>query len=210
MDIALGRAEDFTRKLMGFAQRVKLEPAPVNMREVISDVVRIMRSIGHDIRVTAQVDQRLTVLGDRPQLQQVLQNLVNNAVDAMPGGGRLTITGEALTQGTDHELPGPVAVISVTDTGSGMDAETTERAFEPFFTADPAGKGPGLGMAFSHGIIKGHGGMIQIFSQEGRGTTVRVLLPLMQVSHEQATADTRRAVPRVELKREPGGDDPER
>lgn len=207
MDIALGRAEGFTRKLMGFAQRVKLDPAPINMREVIGDVVRIVRGIGHDIHVEARVEQRLPVLGDRPQLQQVLQNLVNNAIDAMPGGGRLTIGGEVLPEGTSQELPGPAAVISVTDTGSGMDAKTTARVFEPFFTADPSGKGPGLGMAFSHGIIRGHGGTIEVYSKEGRGTTVRVLLPLMQVSHEQATTDTRRSVPKIELKQEPGGDD---
>ncbi len=207
MDIALGRAESFTRKLMGFAQRVKLEPAPVNMREVIGDVVRIVRGIGHDIHVEARVDQRLTVMGDRPQLQLVLQNLVNNAIDAMPGGGRLTIGGTMLDEGTE-ELPGPAVVVSVTDTGSGMDAKTTARIFEPFFTADPAGKGPGLGMAFSHGIIKGHGGTIEVFSKEGRGTTVRALLPLMQVSHEQATADTRRAVPKIELsEQEPEGEE---
>jgi signal transduction histidine kinase len=209
VDVAVRRAVDLTRQLMGFSQHVKLQPEEVKLGRVVADVLRLT---GQDaekrIAIKTKLDTELTVLGDRPQLQQVLMNLVFNAIDAMPDGGTLSLGLARLPEHTESaEIRGPVATVTVADTGEGMDRETLERAFEPFFTTKPAGMGSGLGLAFAHGVVRGHGGTITIQSEVGVGTTVRIFLPLMELTREQARADTRRAVPVVFVKDRDEGDD---
>jgi signal transduction histidine kinase len=200
VDVAIQRAADLTRQLMGFSQHVKPQPEPVDLELVIADVLRLTRQdAGKGITIETNVDADLIVLGDRLQLQQVLMNLVLNGIDAMPHGGTLGVSGARLSEPTGTEIHGPVAVISVTDTGVGMEPETLERVFEPFFTTKPVGAGSGLGMAFTHGVVRGHGGTVTIQSEVGLGTTVRVFLPLLELTQEQARADTRKAVPVVSV-----------
>jgi signal transduction histidine kinase len=133
---------------------------------------------------TAATDEALPVLADKTQLEQVLINLAVNAVDAMPGGGMLSLRAgllESLHGIVDNQNripPGAYALITVSDTGSGMDRETQAKIFEPFFTTKEVGKGTGLGLSVVHGIIKNHNGHISVESEPGRGTMFRIYLPV--------------------------------
>ena len=129
----------------------------------------------------------MTIMADMTQIDQVLMNLATNARDAMPKGGRLRI--ETREVEIDSEFmrihgygkPGPYALISVSDTGTGMDATTQEKIFEPFFTTKEVGKGTGLGLSIVYGIAKQHGGYINAYSEPGLGTTFRIYLPVISV-----------------------------
>ena len=130
-------------------------------------------------------------MADPVQIEQVLMNLATNARDAMPKGGQLTISTDPID--IDPEFvrehgfgkEGEYALISVTDTGVGMDRETMEKIFEPFFTTKEVGKGTGLGLAMVYGIIKQHDGYINVYSEPGKGTTFRIYLPLIQAKAEE-------------------------
>jgi CheY-like chemotaxis protein len=133
----------------------------------------------------------LIVMADPGQIEQVLMNLATNAKDAMPKGGLLTIKTETL--GIDYEFikdhgfgkEGKYALISLTDTGIGIDKETREKIFEPFFTTKEVGKGTGLGLSMVYGIIKQHNGYINVYSEPGRGTTFRIYLPVIAAEAEE-------------------------
>ncbi len=150
----------------------------VNMETMLS------RLIGEDIDlITVAAAEPATVRTDPGQIEQVIMNVVVNARDAMPGGGKLIIeTSNAEVDqtyaGPNVDLkPGSYVVLSITDSGIGMDAETTAHLFEPFFTTKAAGKGTGLGLATAYGIVKQSGGAITIYSEPGHGTTVKIYLP---------------------------------
>src|SRR5262249_33163597 len=143
--------------------------------------------IGEDIRLTTDLHPRLGgVKADAGQLQQVLLNLAVNARDAMPRGGRLTITtpavapDEGAAPARPGVPPGPYALLEVADTGCGMVSEVRAHIFEPFFTTKGPGKGTGLGLAVVHGIVKQAGGHIEVFSEPGAGTAVAIYLPLVE------------------------------
>jgi two-component system cell cycle sensor histidine kinase/response regulator CckA len=178
------RAAALTRQLLAFARRQVLQPQPVDINAITSGLVSFLdKVIGKDIElkvITAAVD---AVKADPTQLEQVLMNLCLNARDAMPGGGRLLIETEMVELDDSYcrfypyVTPGRHAVLSVSDTGIGMDAETRERIFEPFFTTKQLGKGTGMGLATAYGIVKQHGGFIHVYSEPGQGSLFRVYLP---------------------------------
>lgn len=184
------RATDLIRQLLAFSRKQDLEFRSLHLNGLINDFSNLLRrTMREDIEFTLkQVDQLPAVKADVGQLEQVLMNLLVNAQDAMPEGGTLTI--ETSTMELDDQSavqfesmnPGCYVVLSVTDTGCGMDAETCGRIFEPFFTTKGVDKGTGLGLSTVYGIIRQHSGDIQVESTPEKGTTFKVYLP---VSEEQ-------------------------
>jgi PAS domain S-box-containing protein len=181
------RAAALTRELLTFARRQVLQPRAVDLNSVASGLVNFLdKVIGKDIEfklLSARLDP---VKADGTQLEQVLMNLCLNARDAMPDGGRLVIEtemvelDEAYCRFYPYVTSGRYAVVSVSDTGTGMDMETRERIFEPFFTTKERGKGTGMGLATVYGIVKQHGGFIHVYSERGHGSLFRVYLPAME------------------------------
>lgn len=187
------RAANLTRSLLAFSRRQPIALRPVNLNEVIKGVEKLLlRLISADIELKTTLSEKdMTVMADSGQLEQMLLNLATNARDAMPEGGVLTI--ETSQIDIDEEYvkshlfakPGTYALITVTDTGTGMDAETRERVFEPFFTTKGVGKGTGLGMSIVYGIIKQHDGNINVYSEPGMGTAFKIFLPLVKTGPEE-------------------------
>ncbi|HAK60676.1 MAG TPA: hypothetical protein DCO77_09880, partial [Nitrospiraceae bacterium] len=183
---ASDRAANLTHSLLAFSRKQIMQPRPVELNKVVGDVGKLLRRIiGEDIDLKIQAGtQDIVVMADRNQVEQALLNLATNARDAMPAGGILTIeTGRAEVDSDFIALrgygePGAYAVLSVNDTGVGMDRETTEKIFEPFFTTKDVGKGTGLGLAMVYGIIRQHNGHITVSSEPGKGTTFTLYLPL--------------------------------
>jgi signal transduction histidine kinase len=195
--IAADRAANLTKRLLVFSRKQVVDVKPVNINELILDLQKMLaRIIMESIGITLDLaDSPLIVPADAAQLEQVLINLASNAKDAMPEGGRLTIS-TGLEKFDDEYVavygygkPGAYALITVTDTGQGMDAETQKKIFEPFFTTKGVGEGTGLGLAISCGIIKQHGGDIKVYSEPGQGTVFKIYLPL----GEEAASPDRKA-----------------
>lgn len=185
---AADRAAQLTRGLLSFSRRQIINPRPVQIDSLISSTGRLIeRMIGEDIEFSTDLTLAdLIIKADPGQIEQVLMNLVTNARDAMPHGGRLSIAtiSVSVERGTEklYDLPAPgkYALVSVSDTGTGMDRKTLENIFEPFYTTKEVGKGTGLGLAVVHGIIKQHDGSILARSEVGKGTTFDIYLPLVQ------------------------------
>jgi PAS domain S-box-containing protein len=180
------RAASLTHNLLAFSRRQMINPIPANVSTIIDRLKAFLpRLIGEDIELSLLVSQRdLIVIVDRSQLEQVLMNLATNARDAMPDGGRLTIRTEQVILDSEfisshgYGRTGTYALISVGDTGHGMDEETKGRLFDPFFTTKEVGKGTGLGLSMVYGIIKQHNGYIDVQSEIGKGTVFNIYLPL--------------------------------
>ncbi|HEY6852714.1 MAG TPA: ATP-binding protein, partial [Gemmatimonadales bacterium] len=184
---AATRAQDLIRQLLAFSARQVLKPIVLDLNALVDNVHKMLRRlIGEDITLASMLAPGLgRVRADPGQVEQVLVNLAVNARDAMPSGGRLTLS----TASADVEPPPPGAgaggpvppgryvVLQVTDTGSGMDAMTQARIFEPFFTTKPRGRGTGLGLATVYGIVRQSDGHIEVKSAPGSGTTFRIYLP---------------------------------
>ncbi len=180
------RAARLTADLLAFSRKQVLISCPIKINEIIKRVEKLVsRIIGEHIDIkTMLTDENLTISADSAQIEQVLMNLATNARDAMPEGGTLTIETSKVEidkdyiAGLGYGEPGEYVLISVTDTGVGMDEKTRERIFEPFYTTKDVGKGTGLGLSIIYGIIKQHNGYINVYSEPGMGTTIKIYLPV--------------------------------
>ncbi len=191
------RAATLTRQLLAFSRKQALQLQRLNLNEVIAGVEKMLgRLISEDIHLITIFDPTPAYIkADQGQLEQVLVNLVINARDAMPQGGWLIIeTADMNITGDDTEqhfeiTPGLYVMLSVTDTGRGIDAATQTRIFEPFFTTKALGKGTGLGLSTVYGIVQQSGGFISVFSELGQGTTFKIYLPQLETTTEVDDAD---------------------
>ena len=176
-------AADLTKQLLGFARGGKYEVKPTDLNELVKKQNRMFGRTKKEITIRGKYGKDLwTVEVDRGQIEQVLLNLYVNAWQSMPAGGGLYIKTQNVTLDENYKKPyqvesGSYVQISVTDTGPGMDKATQKRIFEPFFTTKEMGKGTGLGLASAYGIIKNHGGFINVYSEKGHGSTFNIYLP---------------------------------
>lgn len=198
---AADRAASLTRQLLAFSRKQMFQTKVIDLNSVVADMDTLLRRlIGENIDLVSSLEPSLcNIKADRGQIEQVLMNLVVNARDAMPRGGKLTIkTSNAVLHQTlkahFSTRPGRYLLLAVCDTGVGMDAETRKRVFEPFFTTKEIGKGTGLGLATVYGIVKQSGGNIVVQSELGQGTTFKIYLP---VADEIVTDDDDVKVPEV-------------
>ncbi|HEY1262952.1 MAG TPA: PAS domain S-box protein [Terriglobales bacterium] len=181
---AADRATTLTRQLLAFSRKQLLELKVVDLNAIVSDMERLLRPlIGETVELTTQLGSKLgRTRADAGQLEQVIMNLVVNAKDAMPAGGKIHIVtanvdlDERYCREHTYMQPGPYVMLSVTDNGCGMNKETLSRIFEPFFTTKEKGKGTGLGLSTVYGIVKQSGGYVFANSEIGRGTTFRIYL----------------------------------
>lgn len=192
------RAANLTRQLLAFSRQQTMEPREVNINVLIDELSKMLkRIIGEDIELEFSAGSDLGIIkADPGQIEQILANLALNARSAMPNGGQLRIStadvylDETESQVRDVEIsPGNYVVLSVADTGHGMDKTTQERIFEPFFTTKEVGEGSGLGLSSVYGIVKQHRGFIWVDSTPDEGTTFRVYLPRFEGDAEELEGD---------------------
>jgi two-component system, cell cycle sensor histidine kinase and response regulator CckA len=194
---AADRAAGLTRQLLAFSRQQVMQPRVMDINDVIRDLEKMLRRlIGEDVEFNTSLDPRVEAINADPgQLEQVLMNLVVNARDAMPAGGRLTIrtsnselSGESVA-GKLRAPDGEYVMLSVSDTGSGMSRAIQQRIFDPFFTTKGQGRGTGLGLATVYGIVKQSGGEIYVYSEVGQGTTFKIYFPRFILGTEQHPDD---------------------
>jgi signal transduction histidine kinase/CheY-like chemotaxis protein len=189
---SLGVIEDASRRagrmisrLLGFARKSKYEIVPLQLNDVVYDTLKLLeRVIDKNIELTVELDSHLPpIQGDTNHIEQIVMNLIINARDAMPKGGRIVIktsvvdVGQGMTDIPAYILPGEYVILSLSDTGIGIPEDVVNKIFEPFFTTKERGKGTGLGLSMVYGAVKEHKGYITVASETGAGTTFTIYLP---------------------------------
>jgi len=186
-----------THQLLGYAREGKYEIKPISLNQVVKETSHTFGEARKEIRVHGELAERLYgIKADQGQIKQVLLNLYVNAADAMPSGGDLflktmNVTDKEMTDKPYEARPGNYVLLTVRDAGIGMDKETMERVFDPFFTTKGLARGTGLGLASAYGIIKAHGGYIDVDSEKGKGTTFSIYFPATdkEVKEEKELGD---------------------
>ncbi len=198
---ATQRAAALTTQLLAFSRKQMVEPRILDLNVAVREIEKLLhRVIGEDIELIIRVQPSAsTILIDPGQIDQILMNLVVNARDAMPIGGKLILETSSLTLDDSYvgqhlgAAAGPFVLLSISDTGFGMDQETLSHIYEPFFTTKEIGKGTGLGLSTVYGIVKQCGGYIMAYSEPGRGTTFKVYFPRVSGVPQAPRASARRA-----------------
>jgi CheY-like chemotaxis protein len=186
------RGAELTQQLLTFSRKVESKRKPLDLNQEVGELRDLVeRTIPRMIEVEFHLDGNLKALNaDSAQLKQVLMNLVVNAKDAMPEGGKLVIETKNITLDQDfckryaEVKPGEYVLLSISDTGHGMDHDTLEHIFDPFYTTKEVGKGTGLGLAIVYGIVKNHEGYVMCSSRPGAGTSFRIYFPMTEVETE--------------------------
>ena len=197
IDQAAERASGLVRQLLAFSRKQVLQPRVMDLNHVVSGMEKMLsRLVPEDVALQTNLESRLARINADPgSIEQVIMNLVVNARDAMPRGGRVRIETANVTLGAEYEhrpeaVPaGPAVMLAVSDTGTGMDDATRARIFEPFFTTKGPGRGTGLGLSTVYGIVKQSGGNISVYSKPGEGSTFRVYFPVATRAAESGAAD---------------------
>ena len=193
---------DLTRQLLAFSRCQVMELQPVSLSAIVDGLRKLLRTLlSEDIDLQFKLDESLGhVMADRGQIEQVIMNLVVNARDAMPRGGKIVIetsnvqldeSCEQKHKAEDKIVPGPYVMLSISDTGVGMTEEVRERAFDPFFTTKDKDKGTGLGLSMVYGIVKQSGGQIFLHSEPGMGSTFKIYLPRTDAGPEIGAEDSK-------------------
>ena len=194
---SVGRATGLTRQILAFSRRQLMQMKPLRLDALVTDLHKMLgRMLGETIQVDLHASPESSAIkGDGGMIEQVVMNLCVNARDAMPAGGRIELRVENVTLGESEITGNPEArmgrfvCLSVTDTGCGMNEQVRQHLFEPFFTTKDTGKGTGLGLSTVYGIVKQHDGWIEVESQEGKGSTFRVLIPALSIDATSANPD---------------------
>lgn len=192
INAAADRASDLTRQLLAFSRKQIIEPKIINLDDLINNMHKMLgRIIGEDIEITIEQTKNLgQIKADAGQVEQIITNLAVNARDAMPKGGKLNIKTSNVSLDDEYcKLhpnleQGEYVKLSISDTGEGMDEETQKNIFDPFFTTKAEGQGTGLGLATAYGIIKQHGGHVEVQSEQDKGTTFEIYFPMVQEKAE--------------------------
>jgi PAS domain S-box-containing protein len=204
MRLTAKRGGELTGRLLSFSRLQTLRPQPTEIRSLVNDVVRLLsRTLGETIDIDADIPDGLwPVMVDQTELTNAIVNLAINARDAMPNGGRITLSANNLELSAedlptgDDLAPGAYVRLIVDDNGAGMPPKVREQAFAPFFTTKEVGKGTGLGLSMVYGFTKQSGGHVEIESEEGRGTAVTLYLPKAHTAEAMIEANETRSIPR--------------
>jgi len=194
------RGARLTDQLLGYARKGRYDVKSTNLNELIKDTTYTLARTRKELTIDQDLAEDLFVMeADESQIEQVLLNLYTNAADAMPGGGGLflktiNLTHQEMKGKLYNTKPGKYVLLTVRDTGMGMDPETLGRIFDPFFTTKQIGKGTGLGLASAYGIVKGHGGYIDVESEKGKGTTFSIYLPATEKKIEKIVPLTKHII----------------
>jgi two-component system, cell cycle sensor histidine kinase and response regulator CckA len=204
LEASVGRATGLTRQILAFSRRQLMQMKSVRLANLLTDLHKMMgRMLGETIQVELHASpESSSIKGDGGMIEQVIMNLCVNARDAMPAGGRIelrvedVLLGQSEIMGNPEARAGHFVRLSVTDSGYGMNEQVRQHLFEPFFTTKETGKGTGLGLSTVYGIVKQHDGWIEVESQEGKGSTFRVLLPALPVEPASSLPDAAAALAR--------------